>query len=296
MKKIRYLLVATLTFGLASLLSGCNFALLNPQGSIAVDEKSIMITSAWLMSIIVIPVILMVVMIAWRYRASNESAKYTPEWSHSTALEVLLWAVPCIIIIVLSWITWVSSHQLDPYKPIVIKDKKTLVIEAISLEWKWLFIYPEQNIATVNYLEIPVGTPVEFLISAEGPMNSLQIPQLAGQIYAMAGMQTKLNLVANTIGDYQGLSTNFSGDGFSDMNFIAHVTTQDQFDEWAKSVKQAKQQLTMTSYNELVVPSQHNAVAYYSSANKDIFNTVVMKTMMPMPMQMPMKEMADASH
>lgn len=179
MKKIRHLLIAISTFGLAALLSGCKFALLNPQGRIAADEKSIMVTSAWLMSLIVVPVILLVFMVAWRYRASNEKATYAPEWAHSTVLEIIWWAIPCLIVLILSIITWTSSHQLDPYKSLAVKDKKTLVIEAISLEWKWLFIYPDQNIATVNTLEIPVNTPVEFLISAEGPMNSFQIPQLA---------------------------------------------------------------------------------------------------------------------
>jgi len=292
-KTIRRIFLAAMLAGTTLLLSGCQFALLNPKGMIAADEKSIMITSAWLMSLVVVPVISLVFLIAWRYRASNEKAAYAPEWSHSTLLEIIWWTVPCIIVTVLSVITWTSSHSLDPYKAIAVKNKKTLVIEAISLEWKWLFIYPQQGMATVNYLEIPVGVPVRFLISAEGPMNSFQIPQLAGQIYAMAGMQTKLNMIADYPGLYRGLSTNFSGDGFSDMKFDVKVTSENEFNQWVESVKQAPDHLTMMSYNQLAQPSEHTPVKYYSTANNQIFNTVVMKTMMPMPMTD--NAMADAS-
>src|SRR5579883_866864 len=221
--KIRQVLSTVTCLGFALLLTGCKLTMLEPKGIIATDEKHILLTSALLMLIVVIPVIILTFAFAWRYRESNTKATYSPEWSHSTLLEVICWSVPCLIIVILSVITWQSSHRLDPYKPLA-EDSKTLTIQAISLEWKWLFIYPDQNIATVNYVQFPVGVPVRFLISAEGPMNSFQIPQLAGQIYAMAGMQTKLHLMADEPGDYQGLSTNFTGDGFSDMTFTARAT------------------------------------------------------------------------
>ncbi|TAK77620.1 MAG: ubiquinol oxidase subunit II [Gammaproteobacteria bacterium] len=281
---MRRLLLAACYAGLAILLSGCKAAVLDPKGMIAADEKHILILSALLMLIVVIPVIVLTFVFAWRYRASNTKATYAPEWAHSNLLEVICWSVPCVIIVILSVITWTSSHRLDPYKPLDIKNGKPIIIEAISLEWKWLFIYPEQNIATVNFVQFPVNTPVRFLISAEGPMNSFQIPQLGGQIYAMAGMQTKLNLIANTIGDYQGVSANFSGEGFTDMKFIARVSSQDQFEQWVKTVKRSPTALTMTAYDQLIQPSENNPVAYYSSATKDLFNTVIMKSMMPMAM------------
>ena len=202
--KCRNFLSLTLVLSLSLLLNGCNnLVLLNPKGIIAADEKHILIFSVLLMLLIVIPVIFMVFAIAWRYRASNEKAKYEPEWSHSTLLEVIWWSIPCVIIGILGAITWTSTHRLDPYQALN-HPAKPITIQAISLEWKWLFIYPEQNIASINYIQFPVDVPVRFLISAEGPMNSFQIPQLAGQIYAMAGMKTKLHLIANAPGEYRG--------------------------------------------------------------------------------------------
>lgn len=284
--KIRRILLAAFALGLALTLSGCKYVLLNPKGLIAVDEKHIMITSALLMLIVVIPVIILTFAFAWHYRESNTKATYAPEWAHSTILEIIWWSIPCIIVTLLGIITWTSSFRLDPYKPLAMEGQvKPITIEAISLEWKWLFIYPEQNIATVNFVEIPVGVPVQFVITSEGPMNSFLIPELAGQIYAMAGMQTKLHLVANEMGDFQGISANFSGDGFSDMGFTVRASSMQQFSEWVKTTKKAPDKLTMLGYNELAKPSEKNPVKYFSSANKDIFETVVMKSMMPMPMQ-----------
>lgn len=263
------------------LTTSCKLALLEPMGKIAADEKHILIIAAALMLAVVIPVIILTLSIAWRYRASNTKAKYSPNWAHSLILEIIWWSVSFFIIGILGAITWVSTHQLDPYKPLAVKNDKVLIIQAVALEWKWLFIYPEQNIATVNFVQFPVGVPIRFLITAEGPMNALQIPQLAGQIYAMAGMQTKLNLIADVAGDYQGMSANFSGEGFSDMKFIARASTAEEFARWISMVKQSSQRLTLLSYANLVHPSTNHPVEYYSSAHKEIFNTVLMKSMMP---------------
>lgn len=282
MMKLRTLIFATLAIGISFLLSGCNYALLNPSGIIAADEKHLLIVATLLMLIIVVPVIFLTFYVAWRYRATNTNATYAPEWTHSTALEIVWWTIPCIIIAILAIMTWFSTHQLDPYKPLATKTKP-LIIQAIALEWKWLFIYPDQNIATINFVELPVNVPVEFLITADAPMNSFQIPKLAGQIYAMAGMQTKLNLMANQIGDFPGLSTNYSGEGFSDMGFVTRVTNQKEFAQWVKTIKHQPKKLTDTAYNQLVLPSEKNPVEYFSSANKDLFSTVMMKFMMPMP-------------
>ncbi|MHB1221135.1 MAG: ubiquinol oxidase subunit II [Gammaproteobacteria bacterium] len=264
------------------MLSGCKAALLNPKGMIAADEKHIMLTSVWLMLIVVIPVFILTFAFCWRYRASNTKATYSPNWSHSTTLEIIWWSIPCVIIAILGVITWVSSYRLDPYKSLATNGAKPVVIQAISLEWKWLFIYPDEHVATVNYVNIPVGVPVQFLITAEGPMNSIQIPQLAGQIYAMAGMQTKLNLIADAPGDYRGMAANFTGEGFSDMNFIVHAGTPDEFHQWVKTAQASPSKLTMAEYDRLVKPSQRNVVQYYSSAGKEIFEASIMKYMMPM--------------
>lgn len=284
MHKIRRLLLTTMSFGLMLLLSGCKLALLDPKGIIAADEKHILVTATLLMLIIVIPVVIMTFAIAWRYRESNTKAVYSPNWSHSTLLEIIWWSVPCAIIVVLATITWTSTHRLDPYRPLA-SDSKPITIQAIALEWRWLFIYPEQNIATINFVKIPVNTQVRFLVSAEGPMNSLQIPQLAGQIYAMAGMQTKLHLIADSEGEYRGLSTNFSGDGFSSMNFAVHVTSQEQFNDWVKTVKKTPDHLTVSAYREIAKPTEDKSVKYFASASEQIFAAVSMKSMMPMPLQ-----------
>lgn len=262
-------------------LDCCKWALLNPKGIIAADEAHILIVSVLLMLVVVIPVIILTFAFAWRYREGNAAADYQPNWSHSTLLEVVWWTIPCVIIAILATITWVSSHRLDPYKSLQANDQKEITIQVVAMQWKWLFIYPDENIATVNDVEIPVGTPVKFLITSDGLMNSFQIQQLAGQIYAMAGMQTKLSLIADEIGDYSGLSTNFSGKGFADMTFSVHVRSREDYDAWVKSVKQVPLALSSDAFNELSVPSIKNRAQYYSSAKKDIFLSVVMKNTVP---------------
>lgn len=262
-------------------LSGCcKFMALDPRGAVAAQEKNILIICVLLMLLIVVPVILLSFLFALRYRERNASAAYKPDWAHSTRLEIICWSIPCLIIVVLGFITWKTSHSLDPYKPIPAKDKAPITIQVVALEWKWLFIYPQQHIASVNFMQVPVNVPVQFEITSEGPMNSFLIPQLGGQIYAMAGMQTKLNLIADTPGDYMGISSNFSGRGFENMKFTARVSTQKEFDEWVKTIQQTKNVLTLAAYNELAKPAE-TAVTYYSSVNKNIFKFIVMKAMMP---------------
>lgn len=276
MKQLRLLFLS----GLALLLSGCKLAILDPKGLIAATEKQILVDATLLMLIVVVPVIILSFVFAYRYRANNTKAKYTPNWSHNTALEVVWWTIPCIIIAILAAITWISTHKLDPYRPLDMKTKP-ITIQAIALDWRWLFIYPEQNIATVNYLEIPAHVPIQFLITADAPMNSFQIPQLAGQIYAMTGMQTKLYLVASTPGQYTGLSTNFSGDGFSRMHFVVRVTTQSQFEQWVNEAKFGQKQLSLQAYNALAKPSEDTNVYYFSPVEGNLFKTVIGKYMKP---------------
>ncbi|MFN7093972.1 MAG: ubiquinol oxidase subunit II, partial [Burkholderiales bacterium] len=211
-----------LSLGLGSLLSGCKqAALLYPKGTIGRDERDLIFTALGLMLIVVIPVIIMTVVFAWKYRASNTKATYAPDWHHSSKIEAVVWGIPIIIIAILATITWKSTHDLDPYKPLDVKGVKPLTIEVVALNWKWLFIYPEQNIATINFVQFPKDVPVDFKITADAPMNSFMIPQLGGQVYAMAGMQTHLHLIGNSTGDYDGRAVNYNGHGFSDMTFVA---------------------------------------------------------------------------
>ncbi|WP_394332134.1 ubiquinol oxidase subunit II [Piscirickettsia litoralis] len=290
-KNIKHKVPAFLLLLLATLsLSGCKTMLFDPHGIIAADEMKLFITALILMLIVVIPVIIATLVIARRYRASNNDAKYTPEFTHSTKLEIIWWGVPIIIIAILGVITWHSTHKLDPYRPLDVKRNgevvKPITIQAISLEWKWLFIYPDQGIATVNYVQFPVHQPVKFLITSDAPMNSFQIQQLAGQIYSMNGMQTKLHMMANKMGEYRGRSVSFSGDGFANMRFVTKVTSENDFDKWVQSVKASPNKLTTAEYKKLVVPSESNPPEYFSSVKPGLFKEVMMSFMMPPKGQM----------
>jgi cytochrome o ubiquinol oxidase subunit 2 len=271
-------LAGVLAASLVFLLSGCNMDVLNPKGSVGVAEMQLIATSTWVMLIVVIPVIVLSLFFAWRYRSTNKSADYQPNWAHSVPIEIVVWTVPTLIIIFLGWLTWVSTHELDPYKPLDSK-VKPIEVDVISLDWKWLFVYPELGIASVNQLAIPVGTPVNFKITSDAVMNSFFIPQLGSQIYAMAGMTTKLHLIADHAGDYAGLSANFSGPGFSDMKFRALALSANDFDGWVAKVKADPHELDAATYKQLTVQSENTPVSYYSKVDGDVFGTVVAKYM-----------------
>ncbi|WP_433772030.1 ubiquinol oxidase subunit II [Pseudomonas putida] len=260
----------------ALLLSGCNMTLLNPKGQVGLDERNLIITATLLMLLVVVPVIVMTFLFAWKYRASNTSATYTPKWNHSTKIEIAVWAVPIMIIIALGYVTYKSTHALDPYRPLE-SDVKPVTIEVVALDWKWLFIYPEQGIATVNKIVFPAHTPINFKITSDAVMNSFFIPALGGQIYAMAGMQTKLHLIANENAEMEGISANYSGAGFTGMKFKATATTQEEFDAWVNEVKKAPKKLEQAEYAALAKQSQNNPVELYSSVTPNLFQTIVDK-------------------
>ncbi|MFI0487872.1 MAG: cytochrome o ubiquinol oxidase subunit II [Yersinia sp. (in: enterobacteria)] len=273
-------------FAATVMLSGCDMILMNPKGAIGVEQKTLILTAIGLMLIVVIPVIFMAFAFAWKFRASNKSAIYTPNWSHSNKIELVVWAVPIIIIAILATITWKTSHQLDPFKSIQVAGKEPITIEVVSLDWKWLFIYPEQGIATVNELAFPTDVPVNFKITSNSVMNSFFIPQLGGQIYAMAGMQTKLHLIANEAGKYNGISSSFSGKGFSGMKFTAIATpTQEDFNQWVAQVKKSPNTLKNNEdFNKLAEPSENNPVEYFSSVKPALFKDIIGKFMGDMNM------------
>jgi cytochrome o ubiquinol oxidase subunit II len=262
--------------GLAACLSGCSAGILDPKGSVGVAEKQLIATSTWAMLIVVIPVIVLTLWFAYHYRATNRSATYAPKWSHSTAIEVVVWTVPTLIILFLGVLTWNTSHDLDPYKPIE-SNVKPITVDVVALDWKWLFIYPDLGIATVNQLALPVGTPVNFNITSDSVMNSFFIPQLGTQIYAMAGMQTRLHLIADHAGDFDGLSANFSGKGFSDMKFRTLATNQQDFDAWVQKVKASSTQLSMDKYAQVAQPSEKVPVQYFSTVDPKLFNNIIAK-------------------
>jgi cytochrome o ubiquinol oxidase subunit II len=230
-----------------------------------------------------VPVMVLVVLFAWRYRQSNKAARYEPDWDHSTHLELVIWAVPLLIIICLGAMTWMGTHLLDPYRTLsriengrpVAETTKPLEVQVVALDWKWLFIYPEQGIATVNELAAPVDRPINFRITSASVMNSFYIPALAGQIYAMAGMETKLHAVINKAGVYQGFSANYSGAGFSGMRFAFHGLSESGFEAWLAKAKAGGEGLSRAAYLELERPSENVPVRRYATVDPALFKAIV---------------------
>lgn len=272
-RKLTHHTLVYLTLG----LSGCSGGVLDPKGQIGVDEKNLIIISTILMLLVVVPVIVMTLYFAWKYRDSRTQEIYAPKWAHSTKIEAAVWVIPIIIILILAVITWRSTHALDPYKPLDVEGKP-LTVQVVSLNWKWLFIYPEQGIATVNTLVFPTDVPINFKITSESTMNSFFIPQLGSQIYSMAGMETQLHLIANEPGTFNGFSANYSGQGFTGMQFDATATpTSEEFEDWVKQVKSSSHTLNQATYSELAKPSEYHPVEYFSTVENGLFNRIVMK-------------------
>ena len=284
-------LLSGLLIAASSLLAGCNAVLLHPEGDVALQQRDLIYISTGLMLLIIIPVIALTLIFAWRYRASNKDATYRPEWNHSTALELVIWSAPLLIIMALGALTWVSTHKLDPYRPLdrlaegrpVLPGNRPLVVDVVALDWKWLFIYPEQGIATVNELAAPIDRPIEFKITATSVMNSFFIPSLAGQIYAMPGMETTLHAVMNKVGVYKGFSSNFSGDGFSGMHFQFHGMTSADFDSWVQQARKSSDSLSHDAYQHVALPSENDPVHLYSSVAPDLFDDIVNQCIVPGP-------------
>lgn len=276
-------LFGALAIGLLIFFSG-GIAVLSPAGMIGEKQSRLLIISTIVMLFVVIPVFLLTFFIAWKYRDGNEKAKYSPDWDHNHTAEAIWWGIPLVIIVILGVMTWKSCHELDPFRPIASNGPR-LKVQVVALQWKWLFIYPEQNMATVNYFQIPTGVPVDFEVTADAPMNSFWVPKLGGQVYAMAGMRAKLHLLANQEGKFPGSSANISGKGFSGMTFVAEAVSQNAFDSWVSSL-QTSPALTSDGYDELVKPTSYVPPAFYRLGVPGLFDGIIMKYMMPAePMQ-----------
>jgi cytochrome o ubiquinol oxidase subunit 2 len=274
-------LLIALAFGVVRFLLNSDIAVLQPAGIVGQKERNLMILATLLCLIVVLPVFAMTIFIALKYRESNKKpTKYHPNWDHSLTIESVWWGIPLIIITILAVVAWNSSHDLDPFKSLDSANEP-LTVQVVALPWKWLFIYPEQNLSSVNYLEIPVNRPVDFEITADAPMNSFWIPQLGGQVYAMSGMSTQLHLMADKTGTYIGRSANISGRGFSGMQFETKAVTDEAFSHWVSSVKSSPQELTLDNYSKLALESENNPVTYYSSNADNLYDDVIMKYMMP---------------
>lgn len=271
------LLAAIVVTALVLFIPVTDVPMLNPKGWVGAQQRDLIVYASLLMAIIILPVFLLYAIISLRYRSSRRGT-YAPEWNHHVALEIAWWGLPCIIVVFLAIAAWRSSHALDPYKPLA-SDRKPLTIQVVSLNWKWLFLYPEQGIAAVNLIQIPVGTPIAFEITSDAPMNSFWIPQLGGQIFAMSGMRTKLHLIADQAGSYRGCSANLSGVGFAGMAFKVEARAEEEFLAWVDSVRSSPEQLDFDRYRELVEPSQNSPVATYVLTDPGLFNTIIMQYM-----------------
>ncbi|PZU73405.1 MAG: ubiquinol oxidase subunit II [Brevundimonas sp.] len=279
LRRLRLLLLAPVV----AMLSACDLVVLKPAGDVAAQQGDLLMISTLLMLLIIVPVMALIVFFAWKYRASNKDADYRPDWDHSTSLELVIWAAPLLIIICLGALTWAGTHLLDPYRPIdrikpghaVAENVEPLQVNVVALDWKWMFIYPQYGVATVNELAAPVDRPIRFHITSSSVMNSFYIPALAGQIYAMPGMETKLHAVINRPGEYQGFSANYSGDGFSHMRFAFHGLDQAGFDRWIAGVRQSGQTLDRDRYLELEKPSEKVPVMHFGQVDGALWDAIL---------------------
>lgn len=286
-KRLIFYVVLTLVIIAFLVLGGWLLSpvLLNPAGTIARQERDLIVFTLILSLVVVIPVFVMLFVFAWRYRQDNPKGKYDADASGNPWLEGLWWGIPMVIIAVLSVVTWRTSHQLDPYKSL---DSPTepVTVQVVALQWKWLFIYLDYDVASVNYLPLPVATPIEFYLTSDAPMNSFWIPALGSQIYTMAGMTSRLHLQADKIGLYDGMSANISGEGFAKMRFKADVKTPADFAAWMKRSGTSGEALSMAAYHRLAVPSVPNRTLVFSSVEPGLFDDIVNNKM-----TMPMHEM-----
>ncbi|WP_349642919.1 ubiquinol oxidase subunit II [Bradyrhizobium japonicum] len=270
---MRYGLLAALLTG-AMMLGGCTEGVLDPKGPIALAERQILFNALGIMLAIVIPVILAILGFAFWFRASNERARYRPDFTYSGRLELLVWSIPAMTVLLVGGVAWIGAHDLDPGKPIS-STVKPVNVEVVSLDWKWLFIYPEQGIASVNKLVVPVGTPISFELTSSSVMNSFFVPQLGSQIYTMSGMATRLHLQADHLGTYPGISAMFSGEGFPYMHFTVEAVTDGGFAQWVRQTGETGSILDKQAYADLVKPSKAVAPFTYRGVVSDLFSSIV---------------------
>jgi cytochrome o ubiquinol oxidase subunit II len=256
--------------------------ILSPQGPIGAADKTILIDSLAIMLAIVLPTIAAVFAFAYWFRASNPKARYLPDWAYSGRIELVVWSIPTLTIILLGGVAWIGAHQLDPAMA-VEGSGKPLKIQAVSLDWKWLFIYPDQRIATINTLTVPAGVPLQFQLTSASVMNVFFIPQFGSMIYTMNGMTTRLNLRADSVGTFGGLAAHFSGDGFSDMHFDVHVVPSAEFSNWAQDASRADKTLDKHSYEQIAKPSMKTEPAAYRLTDPDLFQAIATQEIPPSP-------------
>ena len=264
---------------LALLTAACDLkyaAVLDPKGPVALAERNLLFDAFCVMMLVIVPIIVLTLWFAWRYRASNTKAVYAPTWANSVRIDALTWLIPAVIVIAVAVLLWRSTHRLDPYRPLETTEPP-IDIQVVAQDWKWLFIYPEQGIAVVNQLVFPAGRPVSLRITSDTVMNSFYVPQLAGQIYAMAGMQTRLQMLADQPGTFVGRNSQYSGGGYSDQHFEVQAMSQADFDAWVARAKQGGTRLDATTYPALAAKSRANPITYYSAVEPKLFDSIIDK-------------------
>jgi cytochrome o ubiquinol oxidase subunit II len=266
---------------LCGLMAACTGEVLDPAGDIARQQRDIIYISTGLMLLIIIPVLLLIVLFAWRYRKGGRGT-YDPDFDHSTGLELAIWSAPLLIIIALGALTWSSTHLLDPFRPLSSKaGTKPLVVQVVSLDWKWLFIYPEQGVATINELVLPVDRPVRFDITSSNMMNTFYAPTLAGMIYAMPGMQSQLHAVLNRPGEFQGFSANYSGAGFSGMRFVLKGVDDAAFAQWLEEARASGRELGLPAYREIAAPSENVPAMRFAGIDQQLYGRILERCVEP---------------
>lgn len=266
------------TFG----LSGCQAGVLDPQGPIGAAERTILLNALTIMLAIVVPTILATLAFAWWFRASNSKARYLPDWAYSGKIELVVWSIPTLVILFLGGITWIGSHDLDPAKP-PSSQVKPLEVQVVSLDWKWLFLYPDQGVASVNQLVVPVGVPIHFSLTSASVMNAFFVPQLGSMIYTMNGMTTQLHLQADREGDFYGRSAHFSGDGFSGMAFTMRAVPEGAFEAWLQTTRGASPVLDRSTYMALLKQSTDAPLTTYRLADSNLFHLIATQALPPGP-------------
>ncbi len=261
-------------------LEGCHTAVLSPAGPIGAAERTILLDALAIMLAIVVPTILATLAFAWWFRDSNKRARHRPDWRYSGRIELIVWSIPALVVFFLGGIAWIGSHLLDPARPLA-SSAKPLEIQVVSLDWKWLFIYPEQGVASINHLVAPAGVPLHFRITSASVFNVFFVPRLGSEIYSMYGMTTDLNLQADRPGIYPGLSAHFSGDGFSDMAFDLRAVTADQFSAWATATGASGPALDEASYRKLLQQSENIKPYTYRAVQPGLFDAIVMQRLPP---------------
>lgn len=257
------------------ILYGGEVAILFPKGIVAREERDLLFIVQIIMLLVVGPVYVLTFVFSWKYKENHKNSKYSPEMDDHPVAEVLWWGIPLVIIIAIGTLTWIKTYDLNPYKPIE-SDKKPITIQVVALQWRWLFIYPEENIASINFFQVPEKTPINFEITSDAPMNSFWIPKMGGQIYAMPKMKTKLHLIADEQGEFRGSSANLSGKGFAKMHFLVKASSSQEYQSWLDSAKSSPG-LDFATYNELAKPSEDNTALLFLLQDNNLFNKIIRK-------------------